>query len=229
MVTYMLNYLINKMITILLASYNGERYIKEAIESILNQTFTDFEILIGLNGTTDSTRNIIDSFDDDRIRLIDYGSDKGKSITLNKLLHEAKYDILAMMDDDDIWLPNKLEMQIKLIQDYDIVGTNLNYIDSEGVFIGGEPVIHSDDNIIKYLAKIGDNQIVNSSSIFKKADAISIGGWRTDIEGIEDYAFWITLMKNDKKFINIPDRLVLHRLHKNSNFNTKSLDLGTIL
>ena len=217
------------MITILLASYNGERYIKEAIESILNQTFTDFEILIGLNGTTDSTRNIIDSFDDDRIRLIDYGSDKGKSITLNKLLHEAKYDILAMMDDDDIWLPNKLEMQIKLIQDYDIVGTNLNYIDSEGVFIGGEPVIHSDDNIIKYLAKIGDNQIVNSSSIFKKADAISIGGWRTDIEGIEDYAFWITLMKNDKKFINIPDRLVLHRLHKNSNFNTKSLDLGTIL
>lgn len=217
------------MITILLASYNGERYIKEAIESILNQTFTDFEILIGLNGTTDSTRNIIDSFDDDRIRLIDYGSDKGKSITLNKLLHEAKYDILAMMDDDDIWLPNKLEMQIKLIQDYDIVGTNLNYIDSEGVFIGGEPVIHSDDNIIKYLAKIGDNQIVNSSSIFKKADAISIGGWRTDIEGIEDYAFWITLMKNDKKFINIPDRLVLHRLHKNSNFNTKRFDLGTIL
>lgn len=217
------------MITILLASYNGERYIKEAIESILNQTFTDFEILIGLNGTTDSTRNIIDSFDDDRIRLIDYGSDKGKSITLNKLLHEAKYDILAMMDDDDIWLPNKLEMQIKLIQDYDIVGTNLNYIDSEGVFIGGEPVIHSDDNIIKYLAKIGDNQIVNSSSIFKKADAISIGGWRTDIEGIEDYAFWITLMKNDKKFINIPDRLVLHRLHKNSNFNTKSFDLVTIL
>lgn len=58
------------MITILLASYNGERYIKETIESILNQTFTDFEILIGLNGTTDSTRNIIDSFDDDRIRLI---------------------------------------------------------------------------------------------------------------------------------------------------------------
>lgn len=57
------------MITILLASYNGERYIKEAIESILNQTFTDFEILIGLNGTTDSTRDIIDSFDDDRIRI----------------------------------------------------------------------------------------------------------------------------------------------------------------
>lgn len=74
------------MISILLATHNGERFIEQSIKSVLNQTFKEFELLIGFNGTTDSSKKIVEGIKDDRIRVFDYGEDKGKSKTLNKLL-----------------------------------------------------------------------------------------------------------------------------------------------
>ena len=75
----------------------------------------------------------------------------------------------------------------------------------------------------------GINQVANTSAIFKKQDALDINGWRDGLDGIEDYDFWLRLMRNGKKFINVPEELVLHRLHSNSNFNTKKYDLNKIL
>lgn len=216
------------MISILLATYNGQKYLKDSINSILSQTFEEFELLIGLNGTTDNSRDILNSFQDSRIIIFDYGHDKGKSKTLNKLLKESKYNWIAIQDDDDIWLPNKIEKQIKYIGNYDVIGTFIKYIDSNNNFIGS-PKIHSSPEMIRKLTLNKMNQIANTSAIFKKEDALKLGGWNENLDGIEDLDFWIRLLRANKKFINIPEYLVLHRLHQGSNFNTKNQDLNKII
>jgi glycosyltransferase involved in cell wall biosynthesis len=216
------------MVSVLLATYNGENFISKSIESILNQSFQEFEILIGFNGTTDNSRMIVSQYDDPRIRVFDYGEDKGKSKTLNKLLLESKYEWIAIQDDDDIWINTKLEKQLPYIENNDVIGTFIQYIDINDKPIGG-PVLSTQDSEIKKISLSGGNQVANTSTIFKKVDALEIGGWRDGLDGIEDYDFWLRLMRNGKKFINVSEQLVLHRLHSNSNFNTKQFDLSKIL
>lgn len=160
------------MISILLATYNGEKYLKKSIDSILNQSFKDFELLIGVNGTTDNSKEIIKSYDDKRIKTFFY-DEKGKAITLNKLIVEAKFEWIALQDDDDIWLETKLEKQIKLVNDFDVIGTLINYIDELDNIIGS-PNIVTDSLMINKLSLCGDNQVANTSAIFKKKDALDI-------------------------------------------------------
>lgn len=218
------------MISILLACYNGEKYIEESIKSILNQSFEDFELLIGFNGTTDNSRTIAKSYKDSRIRIFDYGNDKGKAKTLNKLLNESSHDFICLQDHDDIWICDKLEKQIQYLECYDVIGTYIEYINDFNKIIGKPiPDLRIFDDEIKEISFTGDNQIANTTAIFKKSDALQIKGWQEDLDGIEDFDFWLKLMKNNKKFMNIPKCLVFHRLHENSNFNIKTHDISKIL
>lgn len=216
------------MISILLATYNGERFIKESIDSIINQTFVDWELLIGFNGTTDNTKEIVKQYSDHRIKTFDYGDDKGKSKTLNKLLFESKFEWIGIQDDDDIWLNNKLHKQLEYRDKYDIIGSRIKYIDEYGN-VKGSPNLSTNSDEIRVKSLAGDNQIANTSAIFKKNHAVEIGGWRVGLDGIEDFDFWLRLIRSGKKVINIDEELVLHRLHNKSNFNTKKYDLSQIL
>jgi len=216
------------MISILLATYNGEKYIKKSIESVLSQNFKDFELLIGFNGTVDNSKKIVSELKDSRIKIFDYGNEKGKSKTLNKLIKKARYDWIAIQDDDDVWLPKKLEKQIEFIDSFDVIGTQIFYVD-ENENITGKPnlsLIH--EEIIKKCLN-GDNQIANTSAIFKKDLALKVNCWDENIIGIEDFDFWLKLIKLGCNFTNLKKELVLHRLHKNSNFNTKKWDLEILL
>lgn len=111
---------------------------------------------------------------------------------------------------------------------FDVVGSRVEYIDENGNR-QGIPRIEISHHDICNLSKIGNNQIPNTSAIFKKSKAIEIGGWREDIDGIEDYDFWLRLIRKGCNFFNHPDILVLHRLHSRSNFNTKKYDIWSIL
>lgn len=216
------------MISILLATCQGERYIKQSIDSILNQTYDKFELLIGLNGENTITKSILYEYNDNRLKVLDYGNEIGKSITLNKLLNLAKYDWLAIQDDDDIWDSKKLEKQITLTDEYDVIGTKIKYISETNQIIGEPNLAINHDDIIKNSLN-GINNIANTSAIFKKECALEINGWATNLDGIEDFDFWLKLIRNGRKFINLNEVLVLHRLHSRSNFNTKKHNLLTIL
>lgn len=218
------------MISILLAVYNGELYLKKSIESVLNQTYTDFELLIGFNGTVDGSKNIVSNFNDNRIRVFDYGMDSGKSKTLNKLIKEAKGDWLAMQDDDDIWLPKKLEMQAELAstENYDVIGTKIFYCDELDKIIG-LPYLAVNHKKICLLSRNGFNQVPNTSAIFKKSQALEVQGWDNSIVGVEDFDFWLKLMQAGARFKNINQKLVLHRIHKKSNFNTQKYNVKGII
>ena len=216
------------MISILLATYNGEKYIKKSIDSVLNQTHGDWELLVGFNGTTDSSREIVAQYNDSRIKVFDYGKDAGKAKTLNKMIKEAKYDWLAIQDDDDIWLPKKLDRQVKYINDYDVIGTQIMYVNESDDPNGG-PTLAREDADIKARSLIGDNQIANTSAIFRKKCAEEVGGWSETIDGIEDFDFWLKIMRLKFKFLNLNSAEVMHRVHSKSNFNTKKFDISKIL
>lgn len=217
------------MISILLSIYNGEYFVKESINSVLDQTFEEFELLIGFNGTTDNSKKIIEEYKDKRIKIFDYGEDKGRSKTLNKLLSLSAYNYICIQDDDDIWHKDKLKIQIETISNgYDVVGTFIKYINNKSQEIGF-PQLSTSDYSIKKLSFSGINQLANSSCMFKKQDAIEVCGWNPYFDGIEDFDFWLKLMRNNKIFYNIPQFLTFHRIHENSNFNNKNFDLKEIL
>src|SRR3990170_6306785 len=102
----------NPEITVLMSVYNGERFLREAIESILNQTYRDFEFLIINDGSTDSSREIILSYNDPRIRLIDNELNIGLTRSLNKGLRLARGKYIARQDADDISFRKRLEKQV---------------------------------------------------------------------------------------------------------------------
>ncbi|GAG00685.1 unnamed protein product, partial [marine sediment metagenome] len=102
----------NPKVTVLMSVYNGEKYLREAIDSILNQTFKDFEFLIVNDGSTDSSRDIVLSYNDPRIRLVDNEKNIGLTGSLNKGLRLAKGEYIARMDADDISTPDRLGKQV---------------------------------------------------------------------------------------------------------------------
>jgi len=218
------------MVSILLAVYNGEKYLRSSIESIISQTYEDFELLIGFNGTVDNSKDIVKEFKDKRIRVFDYGMDKGKSKTLNKLLKKAKGEWLAMQDDDDVWFPKKLELQMNLAitGEYDVIGSRIFYC-NELEKITGQPKLFTEHDKIVSLSMKGNNQIANSSAIFKTSITKEINGWDESLSGIEDFDFWLKLMKKGCRFVNLKKQLVLHRVHKDSNFNTKKHDIKSVI
>lgn len=212
------------MVTILLPVYNDEAFIEYTIKSILAQDFKDYKCIIAFNGTIDSSREITKSLvgEDNRFRIMDYGNDRGKSKTLNKLLPIVDTEYISLIDGDDTWENNKLQEQINICKNFDIIGTLTYYIDTSNNKIN-KLYLDQDDKEIKNGFIAGHNQIVNSSSFFKTIDALEIDGWDENVEGLEDFDFWIRLYKNGKTFHNIQKFLVSHRIHGGSNFNAKQL------
>ncbi len=103
------------LVTVSMVVFNGELHIREAIESILNQSFTDLELLIINDGSTDATLDIINQFKDPRIRLLSNDGNKGVAFTRNRSLQEARGVYFAILDSDDIAKPNRLEIQVNFM------------------------------------------------------------------------------------------------------------------
>ena len=216
------------MITILLPVYNDEAFLHYTIKSILQQEFEDYKCIIGFNGTIDSSREIAKSLidTDHRFTIIDYGNDKGKAKTLNKLLKIIDTEYISLIDGDDIWESDKLSEQISICKIFDVIGTLAYYIDINN---NKTNTLYLDQNNIDIRSgfAMGHNQIVNSSALFRTSDAREIEGWDETVEGMEDFDFWIRLSKKNKTFHNIQKFLVSHRIHEGSNFNAKHLPFTT--
>ena len=106
------------LITVLMPVYNGAKYLNEAIDSILNQTFSDFELLIIDDGSTDQSIDLIKAYNDPRIKLIVNKKNIGQSATLNKGLELARGKYIARMDQDDISMPERLKKQMGFMDEY---------------------------------------------------------------------------------------------------------------
>lgn len=123
------------LVTVFMAVYNGQKYISEAINSILNQTFRDFELLIIDDGSTDNTIDNIKLFTDDRIRLIQNHKNLGLFVTRNYGIDQAKGKYFAILDSDDIAFPNRLQIQVNFMErnpQYALCGAKAKVINQMG-------------------------------------------------------------------------------------------------
>ena len=205
------------MISILIPIYNGIEFIDESVMSVINQTYTNWELLIGINGHPKNSNVFITAKEYEKklnkIRVFDFFNIKGKSNTLNEMLNYCNYDYVAILDVDDIWEPRKLETQSNFLHYYDVIGSRCIYFGDKNICV---PLPLGDISNFDFRIT---NPIINSSSITRK----HLCFWA--VEGIEDYDLWLRLRKLGKKFYNCSEILVKHRIHSESAFNSKGNEI----
>lgn len=203
-------------VTVLMSVYNGGRYLREAIGSILNQTFRDFEFLIINDGSTDSTREIISSYDDYRIRLINNEVNIGLTKSLNKGLAAAKGKYIARMDADDISLPTRLQKQVEFLDEHftvGLVGTAVVQIDEKGRTVVEIPLLTESAKIQEEL--LFGNQFCHGSIMFRKECVEKAGKYREEFKYAQDYDLYLR-MAEYYELSNLNDFLYKWRLVVNS-------------
>jgi len=206
------------MISILMPIYNGIEFIDESVSSILNQTFEDWELIIGVNGHPPMSEVYLAAKQyelmNSKIRVLDLSDIKGKSNALNVMVQYCNYNYVALLDVDDAWLPGKLAAQSIYLNVYDVIGTKCVYFGEADPII---PQIPEGD--LRNFNFFSFNPIVNSSAIIRK----ELCYWVEN--GIEDYDLWLRLRKLGKQFYNCNQVLIKHRIHKASAFNAKGNNL----
>ncbi|MBN2652229.1 MAG: glycosyltransferase [Spirochaetales bacterium] len=197
-------------ISIILCVKNSEEYISETIQSVLNQTYTKWELLVYINGSTDLTFDIVNSFKDPRIKIYKTTVEQ-LSFNLNRGLDDSSYDVIARIDGDDIMLSNRLEEQIKYLSDYDVVGSAALKINSKGDIIGSFDVPESDEKIRKALGF--KNPIIHPSVMFKKSVILKNHGFLGGLYA-QDFDMWLRLIRDKNiKFFNVQQPLIKYRIH----------------
>lgn len=203
----------NPEISVVMPVYNGEKFIKEAVESILNQTYNDFEFLIVYDESSDGTLSVIQEFlkKDKRIVLI-YGDKEGISGALNKGIKKAKGKYIARMDADDISLPRRFEKQISHMQDLelDICGGHSLLIDSDGKINGIGIMPRSHD--LCGLSMTFMIYSAHSSVIIRKSFLTHYSLKYKEKGFFEDFDMWTRMFSAGAKFGNVDDIVIRYRV-----------------
>ncbi|WP_333625669.1 glycosyltransferase [Sphingobacterium siyangense] len=200
-------------VTILMAAFNASKFIADSIKSALNQTFQNFELLIINDGSTDNTETIIQSFHDPRIRVIKNETNRGLIESRNIALLEAQGKFIAILDSDDIAIPDRLEKQLNAFQnnpDLAVVGSRALIIDQNGNETGERLDVFTDIDKIK-ITLFFENTIVHSSTMIKTKIFREVNGYQGDIL-IEDYDLFYRISQK-YAIENLEDYLVKYRIH----------------
>lgn len=210
------------MVTVLMSVYNGEKFLKEAMESILNQTFTDFEFLIINDGSTDKSVEIIESYDDSRIRLINNEKNLKLIASLNKGISLARGKYIARMDCDDVSMPERLEKEVEFLEnnpEYGLVGSCITVIDGEGREQYKKDYPSNNDLIKLFLSlccPLAHGSIMAKTELFRQ----NLYG-SEEYPAVEDYELW-NRMARTTKIHNIPEYLFKYRVYGESFSDTKA-------
>lgn len=198
-------------VTVILPVYNGERYLREAIDSVLAQTYTDFELWVVNDGSTDGTVAIVDSYVDPRVRHIDNPHNMGLVATLNHAFAMVKTPYIARMDDDDLWHPKKLELQMALLEsrpDVGVCGTSIHkFGDIDAVHVFPEESDALKVGLLFYC------MMSHPSVVYRRSMLQETGlTYRQDYFPAEDYKMWVDVLQHSKIY-NLQQPLVEYRQH----------------
>ena len=207
-----MGYYENPLVTVSMPAFNSERYLKEAIQSILEQTYTNFELLILDDGSTDGTRKIIESFADPRIIPILFDTNQGLISARNEITQRAKGKYIALMDADDKAFPSRLEAQVRFLEsgNADICGgAHISlYQDTGRRKKSKERYTDSDIKalLIAY-CPISNPCVMANSEVFKRFP------YRASNQHAEDYCLWIEAAMAGYSFANLKEELMIYRIH----------------
>lgn len=207
-----------KKVSFIMPLYNAERYVQQAIESVLNQTYKNFELILIDDVSTDSTMEKVEKYKDERIRVFHNSKNEGIAYSRNRGLDVATGEYIAIMDDDDITMPRRLERQVLFLEEHpeiDFVGGRYQLINEKGEILSEAKMAYRNPLFIKALF-LFQNIYSNGEMMFRK-NTISKNQicYAENQYGMEDFKFWIECSKVGN-FYTIDDVFLQHRVHKQS-------------
>ena len=208
------------LISIIMAAYNAEKTIEQAVTSVLNQTYPNFELLVVNDCSKDRTVELVKDIAvrDSRVRIISNAKNCGVSYTRKHGLEEAKGSWIAILDSDDAWAPEKLEKQIDLQKkvNADLLFTGSAFMDSDGRSIDWYLHVPSE---VTYHQLLKQNILSNSSALVRKelyTEHYAIGDAMH-----EDFAIWLSILKEGRKAYGVDEPLLIYRIAKSSKSGNK--------
>lgn len=202
------------LVSVIMPNYNGEKYLSQSIQSVIDQTYTNWELLFVDDCSTDKSLDKVSSFGDERIKVFKNQENQGAAISRNVAINEAKGKWIAFLDSDDIWMPNKLEMQLSYMHNNDI---SFSFSDYE-VIDEGNKVISTFKprlDICTYKDILKHNHIGCLTVIYdsKKLGKVYMP---TNATKREDMACWLNILKNGEQAFCLHECLARYKVHSNS-------------
>lgn len=207
--------MIEGLVSIITPTYNCEKYIRETIDSVIKQTYTNWEMIIVDDCSIDNTKEIVQEYiqKDERIKYIILKENSGAAVARTKAMQLANGQYMAFLDSDDIWLEDKLEKQISFLKanNYNIICSSYKQIDECGNEL---------NKIIKTKIKTDYNHLLLSCPIGNSAvlyNVDQLGKFSVpDIKKRNDDALWLQILKKEKYIYGMPEVLMVYRVRANS-------------
>lgn len=228
---------LEKLVSVCINAYNSADVIGETIESVLNQTYKNLQIIIVDDCSTDNTAEIVKSYDDDRIELYTLPKNFNISNANNECLHRAKGEYIAHIDSDDIWVEDKIEKQIKFLEENPYYGACFTYatlMDKAGrIFASGELpesflTLFDRENMTQagFVRKFYDssNFLCHSSMVMRKSIYEKLGDHDLTLNKLHDYDYWVRMNFICPLYI-YPEKLVLYRIWHANNSTLANKDV----
>lgn len=203
-------------ISVIIPVYNGEKTIKETIESVLNQTFKDFELIVINDGSQDATLKIISSIEDDRLKVFSYPN-AGASASRNKGFYQSVGEFVAFLDADDLWTEDKLEAQFNALEanpQAAIAYSWSDYINESGKFLRPGGQISISGNIYKNLLLV-DLLENGSNPLIRREAIVAVKGFDESLPAGQDWDLYLRLAAR-YHFVAVPASQILYRISTNS-------------
>lgn len=211
--------ILEPLVSVIMPSYNAESYIGQAIESILYQTYENWELIIIEDASTDRSMDVIRSYEDDRIKVYCNGYNRGIAASTNRGIDECHGKYVALLDDDDIAEKKRLELQVNYLEQHleiDILGGRTTYIDSQGELIDYAAVPRYNPRYIKAMLLFNCMDFMNSTAMIRKNFIVKNRLLYHDgCYGMQDFRFYMESSKVGN-LSTIKDFVLRHRMHENN-------------
>lgn len=202
-----------ELVSIIMPTYNCAKFIGETIKSVIAQTYSNFELIIVDDCSKDNTKDVVNSFDDERIKYHRLEKNSGAAVARTTAMNMAKGKYMAFLDSDDLWMENKLERQLKFMKDnnYNITCTAYEQVNEDG---------ESLNKVIKTKKKADYNRIlldcpVGNSTVMYNVEAL--GKFEVpNIRKRNDDALWLQMLKKEKYIYGMDEVLAKYRIRSNS-------------
>lgn len=204
------------LISVIIPVYNGEKTIRETIESVLNQTYKNIELIVINDGSLDLTLNVTSSIKDPRLKVFSY-KNAGVCMSRNRGIERTCGQFISFLDADDIWTPDKLEMQLKALQanpQASVAYSWVDYIDERGDFVrhGNHITINGDAYEKMLIQNILEN---GSNPLIRRQGLINVGIFNQSLTLAEDWDMWLRLAAL-YDFVTVPYVQILYRTSSSS-------------
>ena len=217
------------LISVIIPVYNGEKTIRETIESVLDQTFQDFEVIIINDGSQDKTLEVINNIPDSRLKVFSYPN-AGLSASRNRGLSRAGGEYIAFLDADDLWTEDKLEAQLLALEQNPqaaLAYSWSDYIDESSNFVrhGSHITVNGDAYPRLLLTDILEN---GSNPLIRKQALVEVGGSDETLPSVEDWDLWLRIAAR-YHFVAVPKPQILYRISAHSmSFNVPKMEFSCL-